>query len=271
MTQSLLEPFYFGPHQQLFGVYHPPARAVERAVGVVLCYPMGQEYLRAHRAFVHLAMRLAQCGFHTLRFDFSGCGDSSEEGNAAVDLKRWEDDIAIAVEELRGGSTVEAVCLGGLRLGGSLAAVVSASRGDVDALVLWDPVVSGAEYLAEIRGHHQEWLRGSFAKGRTHGKNVDDAEVLGFALAEPLVRSLELLDLLELSSLPAPRVSLLDTRGNRALGSVLDRLRWLGASVEIQRLNEPPVWVKQRDDLGNVAVPVRTLEAVVEQLTRWYL
>ena len=72
-----MEPFYFGKSPRaLFGVYHPPKAGMTRKTGVVLCYPMGHEYVYSHRAFLRLAMLLSSAGFHVLRFDFYGCGDS---------------------------------------------------------------------------------------------------------------------------------------------------------------------------------------------------
>jgi len=41
-------PFRFGhPERRLVGVHQAPAAVPARSWGVVLCYPIGQEYLRA--------------------------------------------------------------------------------------------------------------------------------------------------------------------------------------------------------------------------------
>jgi len=51
-----MEPFYFRqPSRPLFGVYHPAQPGKSRNVGVVLCHPMGQEYVRSHRSLLQLA------------------------------------------------------------------------------------------------------------------------------------------------------------------------------------------------------------------------
>ena len=67
---------------------------------MVLCYPWGSEYIHAHRALRQLATRLSMAGFHTLRFDYFGTGDSAGEMEDA-DLGVWEDDIETAIEELK--------------------------------------------------------------------------------------------------------------------------------------------------------------------------
>ena len=57
-------PLYFGaPERPLFGFYHPPAGSRVRATGVLLCNPLGDDLIRAHRPFRHLAEELSAAGF----------------------------------------------------------------------------------------------------------------------------------------------------------------------------------------------------------------
>ena len=110
-----VEPFYFGTAGSLFGCYHAPQGAKRRDSGVVLCNPMGFEYIRAHRAYRQLAIRLSHAGFPVLRFDYYGCGDSggrSEEG----EIGRWQEDISSAIDEIKERAGLERVCLIGMRL-----------------------------------------------------------------------------------------------------------------------------------------------------------
>ena len=128
MTKTSIEPFYFGQSEtSLFGCYHAPEPGYPRPCGVVLCAPMGEESIRFHRAYRQLASRLSARGFAVLRFDYYGCGDSlgaSDQG----DIGQWQRDISAAIGELRRRSGVGTVCLMGLRLGATLATVVSATR-----------------------------------------------------------------------------------------------------------------------------------------------
>ena len=105
--------------------------------------------MRSHRTFLHLAQGLTESGFHVLRFDYFGCGDS-EGCFDECDFRRWADDVVTAVDEMRSGSGVSRVCLCGLRLGGTIAAMIDAERHGIDGLILWDPVVQGARYLDEF-------------------------------------------------------------------------------------------------------------------------
>src|SRR5690242_1202032 len=134
-------PFYFGsPDEPLFGCYHAPRPGQERKCVVVICQPIGHEYIYCHRALRQLAVRLSDSGFPVLRFDYFGCGDSSgstEEGG----IRQWLRDISSAISEARHRAGVAQVCLVGFRLGGALSMITAAERGDIDSLVLWDPVV----------------------------------------------------------------------------------------------------------------------------------
>src|SRR5687768_16729988 len=115
-----MNPFYFGSSQRpLYGVYHPSKGRTARPVGVVLCYPLGQEYMRAHRAFRQLATLLTKNGFPVLRFDYAGTGDSAGDGSAGS-VATWVEDIGAAIDELKDTAGVSRVSLVGLRAGGAL-------------------------------------------------------------------------------------------------------------------------------------------------------
>lgn len=149
--------FFFGPSDgPLFGVRHTPSGDRVRDHGVVVCAPVGWEYMRTHRALRGLGRRLGLDGFSVLRFDFFGTGDSlGDEGEAT--FARWEADIASAVGELTAGGSGR-VTIVGMRLGASIAVAAASNGLDVDRLVLWDPIVRGADHLADLERMHAEML-----------------------------------------------------------------------------------------------------------------
>jgi len=144
-----VNPLFFGDSaRQLFGAYDAPRGKGRR--GVVLCHPTSSgEYQLAHPTVRVLARRLADDGWHALRFDYFGTGDSAGD-LAEATQDRWLADIETAVDELKEISQVPRVSLVGMRHGATLAAMVAGRRPDVDHLVLWDPVFDGREYLAEL-------------------------------------------------------------------------------------------------------------------------
>ena len=177
----------------LFAGIHSPA--VPTARGVVMCHPLGEEKLWAHRVFVSLARELAAAGFAVMRFDFRGEGDSDRAFENS-DFETRIDDANFAISSLREAlPSVEDVTLIGLRLGAAVAAATAARRPDISRLILWDPVVDGAAYMQAVLRlnlmfqmalHHRVVEnRDALVARLVSGGTVN---VEGYELAEPLFR-----------------------------------------------------------------------------------
>ena len=135
--------FPSGDHQLYAALYSPQGPAVG---GVVLCAPFAEEQKTSYRTYAQLADRLAASGWATLHFDYAGTGDSS--GNFTdFSPGAAKNDINAAVELIREKAGVESVVLFGLRLGAALALDVAEERGDIDRLILWQPITSGEEFF----------------------------------------------------------------------------------------------------------------------------
>src|SRR2546428_8654382 len=93
----------------LFGFYHPPKSGSWRAVGVVLCRPIGTDQTRSDRVYRHLAERLAAAGFACLRFDLFGTGDSGGDETAPGLVRAWLVDLGPAAAGLRALSGAQAI------------------------------------------------------------------------------------------------------------------------------------------------------------------
>ena len=150
--------FFFGVSpQRFYGCHHLPQVTRGKTFAVVLYSPIGQEYLQSHRVLYQLAVLLAKAGFHVLRFDYFGCGDSEGEFTLGS-LGQWTKDSHCALEEIQKRSGLTRVCLIGLRLGAILAAQVAVDCPDVDNLVLWQPISNGGVYLNELAEAHQTFF-----------------------------------------------------------------------------------------------------------------
>lgn len=151
---------FFGPsaQRQLLGVLYPPRRREPSNDGparsVLICPPLGQEYVRSYWALGLVAGQLARKGVHVMRFDYRGHGDSFGRSEHVASLSDWKEDIAIAIDQLKRRSDAETVMLVGLRAGAGLAAEVASERDDVNALLAWEPVVNGEFYLDTLRRMH---------------------------------------------------------------------------------------------------------------------
>lgn len=176
---------------QLYGVYHSPPPAKQSAGrAIVICPPLGQEYIRSHWACKLLAKQLARGGAHVLRFDFSGHGNSTGDIVQQRSLQFWNDDIGQAIDWIREKSSATSAMLLGLRFGASLAALTAQQRPDVHSLVAWEPVIDGASYLKDLRAMHARMVDLWVSKTSTPNDSEKE-EILGFELSRSLLNEIE--------------------------------------------------------------------------------
>lgn len=256
-----MNPLFFGRSpRSIFGVYHPPKASQARSSGVVLCYPFGQEYMRAHRAFRQMAMLLSKAGFHVLRFDYTGTGDSSGEA-AAARLSEWVFDAGAAADELKDTAEVSRVSFVGLRLGAAIGALAAAGRHDVDHVVLWDPAVRGSGYLDEVL----EARTDSVGNSRVSGDAAGTVGVMGFPLTQDLRDDIAALDLLTVGA-PAGSHRLVIASHERPDYAELGRTPVPGATVAYRVVPSEGNW-NEVDDYGGALIPVFLIQAIVSHLS----
>ncbi len=256
-----MNPLFFGRSpRSIFGVYHPPKASQARSSGVVLCYPFGQEYMRAHRAFRQMAMLLSKAGFHVLRFDYTGTGDSSGEATAAR-LADWVADAGAAADELKDTAEVSRVSFVGLRLGAAIGALAAAERTDVDHVVLWDPAVRGASYLDEVL----EARTDSVGNSRLSGGGAGMVGVMGFPLTRALRDDIAALDLSTVGA-PAGSHRLVIASQERPDYAGLGRATVAGATVAYRVVPSEGSW-NEVDDYGGALIPVFLIQAIVNHLS----
>jgi pimeloyl-ACP methyl ester carboxylesterase len=259
-----MNPLYFGPSKRpLFGIYYPPARQPGRNRGVVLCNPFGDEAIKAHRAYLALAQRLAAERFHVLRFDYSCTGDSageSEDGRVA----QWIEDVGVAADELKDASGAAKLSFVGLRLGASLAFLGARQRKDLDRVVLWDPVVSGPAYLAELRQLHFDYLVSELGEEQARHANLQD-EVMGLPLPPVLRAEIEAVNLAREEAKAIKQVTLLASGGSKHLPELAAHLR--AQKVELGE-KQTPMGINWNSDasMSKSLVPAEALDAIVVAL-----
>lgn len=226
----------------------------------MLFYPTGQEYMRIHRAYRWLADRLADHGFHVLRFDYSGQGDSAGSF-ADVDLARWTDDGAAAIAELEAIGGCERIALIGTRLGATIAAANSVHQ-LVDRLVLWEPR-SGTRLAAEFADEIDsgEWPLVNFreADGTTH--------LNGFAYPSNFIQALTDSDIDPQSLTGVGQLLCITSVADLDLSEMLDPLRAAGIAVDERFAPGPMDW-NRVNGIGGVFLPQRILHDISQWLDR---
>ncbi|HTZ08684.1 MAG TPA: alpha/beta hydrolase family protein [Acidimicrobiales bacterium] len=151
-------PRWLGPPERpLFGWLHTPPGGTARGA-VLVCPPLGRQYLQGHYALRLLAEALARAGFCALRLDYAGTGNSAGDGDDPDAVAAWLESVRVGLHYLGRGGDV-AVSVVGVGMGALLGTTVAAGDGGVDQLVLWDPCSSGRAFLRE------DWALGSLLTG----------------------------------------------------------------------------------------------------------
>ncbi len=233
-----MTPYFFGAEEDpLFGVYAPPRASVARDAAVLLCAPIGMEYQRTHYAIRLVAIQLAKAGFHVLRFDYHGIGDSSGQvGTGQFD--RWLDDIALAARELIEISGAQNLIIVGLRTGAVLAIEALAKRDiETKAIVLWDPVISGSEYLSML-----EELQSQLVLLRKAPVSPTD-ELMGARFPQDLRTAIQGINLAERSAMPdSQSAALIVSEDSSEFRALLERMQRCWPNAIYRPMIEPVRW-----------------------------
>jgi dienelactone hydrolase len=90
-----------------------------------------------------LAAALAERGIASLRMDFAGCGDNTEDFTTANRLTYMIDDVAACKAYLATAPEVDLSRLGilGYSMGGRVAAITAARDPDYQSVAFWSPVI----------------------------------------------------------------------------------------------------------------------------------
>ena len=144
-------PFFFQLREErLYAVLHRSRSGPARR-GVVLCHALGEEKLWSHRVYVNLARDLALAGISVLRFDFRGEGESDRDFEQCDLGTRAEDALRATQVLLELEPSLRSAILVGHRLGAAAAAEAAVQAGPcVEALIAWDPIVDGHQYLMQL-------------------------------------------------------------------------------------------------------------------------
>jgi exosortase A-associated hydrolase 2 len=151
------KPFFFeNERAKLFGFLHfskfeRRMDSSQQRRGVVFCHPFAEEKAISHRVIVNFARTLCQRGYHILRFDYRGCGDSEGDFEGAT-LTTCLADTKRAIDVLQEHTGADQISLFGLRLGGTVAALAAAKDPRVKSVILWEPIT-------QVRAYFDQFLR----------------------------------------------------------------------------------------------------------------
>ena len=232
-----------------FCIFH---RASGAPLGSVLyVHPFAEEMNKSRRMAALQARAFRERGYNVLQIDLAGCGDSSGDfGEARWAL--WKDAVRLAQRWLREHGEAP-VHLWGLRLGALLAADC-AREGDASfaSLLMWQPVISGAQFMAQFLRLRLggEMLSGAATSSNTAQLRAQLAagvalEIAGYELAPQLAAAIERLELAALAPGNVP-AHWLEVNAEGKLSPGLRRAgeAWStgGAEVHLRAVRGEPFW-----------------------------
>ena len=243
----------------LFFWHHSPPATVRRGAAIVVCPPIGYEYMSAYPTVKILAERLAALGFDVLRIDYDGTGNSTGDYDQPGLAEAWRRSVACAIGEARRLAGSNAVAVVGIRAGGLVALQAVPAIGTVDRLVLWAAFPSGHAYLRELKalaGLHRQLH--AYDDGDDVGINA-----AGYVMTEETIASISRWTLDAVATAPAEQILLID-RDDRAPDRKLGaHLQTVGASVtHIQ-----PEGTAAMLDLPHFA---KVPETILQEILNWF-
>jgi uncharacterized protein len=143
------QPFYLdvAPGRRLC-VWRAPSAARDLR-GVLVHVPaLGEEMNKSRRMTAWTARELAGHGFGVLTIDLLGCGDSTGDFGDAT-WEQWIADVLAGVA-WTGSRTDAPLWLWAHRAGALLASAALPKLDRAPALVLWQPVLAGKQYLTQL-------------------------------------------------------------------------------------------------------------------------
>ena len=251
------EPFFLkiGAGQR-FCLFHPPHGPCRGAVLYVP--PFAEEMNRSRRIAALQAREMAALGYGVLQLDLYGCGDSSGDfGDARWAI--WKDDLAAGARWLD-ARLGQPLLLWGLRLGALLALdYARTAQHPVGALILWQPVLSGAAYLTQfLRLRTVGALLAEGASGHTGTAALraslqagETLEISGYDLAPELAAAIDALPALEdfTPDCPVHWFEALGMTGQGASpgvspGTARASAAWLARQIDLtlHQVQCPPFW-----------------------------
>ncbi len=228
--------------RQIFVMHYSPDDTLRQEV-IIICPPAPQEIMRSQASLGQLARRLQEDGFHVVRFDYSGTGDS--EGNAdSISLDQWHQDVLSIAGWAKFHLRYQKLSLIGLRLGASMA-IRASQHLDIDRLVLWDPVIDGLNYLYAMERSHKKMFELNVIEAPFASSRYSPEQCWGFPWTEAW-RS-ELASISQSTLQPKARtIDIILSATDPLVRDTCTLWQGRGISVELQNVGEPLFWGDER-------------------------
>ena len=127
---------------------HVPSRDAPVSGSILYVHPFAEEMNKSRRLVAMQARALSAAGWTVLQMDLYGCGDSAGDF-ADADWSIWLSDVVAGANWLR-KRTGSPPAMWGLRAGCLLISQAATQMDKAPDLLLWQPVLSGQQYLNQF-------------------------------------------------------------------------------------------------------------------------
>jgi O-antigen/teichoic acid export membrane protein/alpha-beta hydrolase superfamily lysophospholipase len=236
------------------GLYQPEAEDVARRdAAVLLLSPWGFEELCSRKFYRILAEELSEAGLPSLRFDYPGTGDSRDLGDGEG-TEAWEASVIAAAAKLRALTGLDRLILIGQGPSAALAQQMAERLGDIGAVVMLAPMLSGRLYLREVALMSTAVDQ---ALGlREEQRDKSHVSIAGFRLPEAIATALKTVNLGVSPQAAAAHYLLLSKPSSGAEAQLGEALRQQGAVVDV----EP--FIGYETLVANPTIQVMPLDAI---------
>ncbi|MCM2674231.1 alpha/beta hydrolase family protein [Alkalicoccobacillus plakortidis] len=141
-------------NEHLSGAVHLPDHSLSKTYpAVIFIHGFVGSKVGEHRLFVKASRYLAQKGYASFRFDFSGCGESSGDYRHLTVSKQIQELLTI-IDYVKNHPLINEnqVTLIGHSLGGATSALVAA-QANIHQLILWSAVAQPYQDIVRITGN----------------------------------------------------------------------------------------------------------------------
>jgi len=204
-----------------------------------------------------LADHLAQEGFPTLRFDYSGTGDSSGDDLDPDCLGAWKQNIKAVIAYTKAITGCSKICLIGIRMGATLSALIASEKEvGVSHLVLWAPCIQGRQYVREMKALAQDALSRPISDG---------IESAGFILSAETIEKITKINLQGIDFPQETQVLLIDRDDRQQYRDLSEQ--WIKRGIHLDYLVASG-YLSMFAEPHETVVPSDTLRLISEWLTK---
>lgn len=133
----------------VFFWHHIPKKN-SKNIAIIILGPIGPEYMPCHRSIRLLADNLSQLGFHTIRYDPIGMGDSSGTLENKNIWLQWVKTPGYFADYFKNNYNINEIIPIGLR-SGCLVLSEAIKKTPIKTAVFWHPITSGKTFIRGIQ------------------------------------------------------------------------------------------------------------------------